>query len=84
MACEKESAVFKTEKIKDYFPLKVGNYINYRLDSTVYLSLGTKKRSTPTSSRIRLIHSSRITWEGHLIRSKEPSEAVRIPQNGKT
>ena len=43
MACEKESAVFKTERIKDYYPLKVGNYINYRLDSTVYLSLGTKK-----------------------------------------
>jgi len=43
IACKKESAVFKTEKIKDYYPLKVGKYINYKLDSTVYLSLGTKK-----------------------------------------
>ncbi len=43
IACKKESAVFKTEKIKDYFPLKVGKHINYKLDSTVYLSLGTKK-----------------------------------------
>jgi hypothetical protein len=43
MACEKETDVFKTERIKDYYPLKVGKYINYRLDSTVYLNLGTKK-----------------------------------------
>jgi hypothetical protein len=43
MACEKESTVFKTERIKDYFPLKVGKYISYRLDSTVYINLGTKK-----------------------------------------
>lgn len=43
MACEKESVSFKTERIKDYYPLKVGKYITYRLDSTVYLNLGTKK-----------------------------------------
>ena len=43
IACQKESVSFKTEKIKDYYPLKVGKYINYRLDSTVYLNLGTKK-----------------------------------------
>jgi hypothetical protein len=43
IACKKESAVFKTEKIKDYYLLKVGKYINYKLDSTVYLNLGTKK-----------------------------------------
>ena len=43
MACEKESVSFKTERIKDYYPLKVGKFISYRLDSTVYLNLGTKK-----------------------------------------
>jgi len=43
ISCEKESVAFKTEKIKDYYPLVVGKYITYRLDSTVYLTLGTKK-----------------------------------------
>ncbi|MEY3577642.1 MAG: hypothetical protein RL394_1227, partial [Bacteroidota bacterium] len=43
IACKKESIVFKTERIKEYYPLKVGKYISYRLDSTVYLNLGTKK-----------------------------------------
>lgn len=43
IACKKESVEFKTEQIKDYYPLKVGKYISYRLDSTVYLNLGTKK-----------------------------------------
>lgn len=43
IACEKESEVFKTEKIKDYYPLVIGKFITYKLDSTVYLNLGTKK-----------------------------------------
>lgn len=43
IACEKESKLFKTEKIKDYYPLVIGKFITYKLDSTVYLNLGTKK-----------------------------------------
>ncbi len=43
ISCEKESAALEPEKIKDYYPLGIGKYVKYRLDSTVYLSLGTKK-----------------------------------------
>ena len=33
----------KTEFIKDYFPLEVGQYTTYKLDSTVYVTLNTEK-----------------------------------------
>ena len=41
-ACTKENELFKTASLSDYFPLKVGKYINYNLDSTVYISFGQK------------------------------------------
>lgn len=43
ISCKRESLVFQTEKIKEYYPLAIDKYITYQLDSTVYLSLGTKK-----------------------------------------
>lgn len=42
-ACQKESEIFKTEKIRDYYPLQVGKFITYKLDSTVYVNLSTVK-----------------------------------------
>ena len=42
-ACQKETEVFRSEKIDDYYPLKVGRIITYKLDSTVYLNLSTVK-----------------------------------------
>jgi len=42
-ACQKESESFRSEHIVDYYPLRVGNYIEYQLDSTVYINLGTEK-----------------------------------------
>jgi hypothetical protein len=42
-ACQKESESFRSEYIADYYPLRVGNYIEYQLDSTVYVNLGTEK-----------------------------------------
>lgn len=44
-ACTKQDETLDSEKISDYYPLKVGKYITYKLDSTVYLSLGTKKET---------------------------------------
>jgi hypothetical protein len=35
-SCKKETENFTTESIKDYFPLQVGKYITYDLDSTVF------------------------------------------------
>ena len=43
VSCKKENANFTTESINDYFPLRVGKYITYDLDSTIYyLNFGTK------------------------------------------
>jgi hypothetical protein len=42
-ACNKESEVLNLPTISTYLPLSVGNSITYQLDSTVYVSLGTKK-----------------------------------------
>ena len=42
-ACQKESEIFRTEKIRDYYPLQVGKFITYKLDSTVYVNLSTVK-----------------------------------------
>lgn len=42
-SCKKENANFASESINDYFPLQVGKYITYDLDSTVYyLNFGEK------------------------------------------
>ena len=43
VACQKESESFRSEHIVDYYPLRVGNCIEYQLDSTVYINLGTEK-----------------------------------------
>ena len=42
-ACQKETETFRSEKIRDYYPLKIGKFITYKLDSTVYVNLGTVK-----------------------------------------
>lgn len=38
-----EKEAFDSELISEYYPLEVGKYITYRLDSTVYVSLNTVK-----------------------------------------
>lgn len=40
-SCKKETADFKPEIISDYFPLETGRYIDYDLDSTVFIEFGT-------------------------------------------
>ena len=39
-ACKKSSEEFNSATIKDYFPLTVGKYISYRLDSIVPINFG--------------------------------------------
>lgn len=41
-ACTKENELFTTASLSDYFPLQVGKYITYNLDSTVYINFGQK------------------------------------------
>jgi hypothetical protein len=40
-SCKKQSEDAPTDTIADYAPLKVGKYISYKLDSTVFTNLGT-------------------------------------------
>lgn len=40
-SCEKKTEEFTSEAITDYLPLKVGKYITYRIDSTVFTNFGT-------------------------------------------
>jgi len=35
-SCKKETVTFTTASVNDYFPLQVGKYITYNLDSTVF------------------------------------------------
>ena len=42
ISCKKENANFKSESINDYFPLQVGKYITYNLDSTLFINFGKK------------------------------------------
>ena len=39
-SCKKESETFATASVSDYFPLQVGKYITYDLDSTVVTNFG--------------------------------------------
>ena len=40
MSCKKEKENLSTVPINDYYPLQVGKYITYKLDSTVFLNFG--------------------------------------------
>ena len=40
-ACKKSTEDFKILPVSDYYPLKIGKYITYNLDSTVFVNFGT-------------------------------------------
>lgn len=42
ISCKKENASFTSESVIDYFPLQVGKYITYNLDSTLFINFGQK------------------------------------------
>ena len=42
-SCKKETSVLNFERIQNYYPISKGQSITYKLDSTVYTSVGTKK-----------------------------------------
>jgi hypothetical protein len=39
-SCKKENANFTTASVNDYYPLQVGKYITYDLDSTIFTNFG--------------------------------------------
>lgn len=40
ISCKKEKDNFTSESVNDYYPLQVGKYITYDLDSTVFINFG--------------------------------------------
>lgn len=58
-ACKKSTEVFQTDAISDYYPLKVGKYITYSLDSTVTINFG--QSMVVNSYQVRLQVDAEIT-----------------------
>jgi hypothetical protein len=42
ISCKKEDITYSSESVLDYFPLQVGKYITYDLDSTLFINFGQK------------------------------------------
>ena len=62
ISCTKETANLELPTISTYYPLQVGKSITYKLDSTVYLNLGTTKevRSYVIQDRIDAIINDNV------------------------
>lgn len=58
-ACKKSSEDFQTAAISDYYPLQVGKYITYSLDSTVTINFG--QSMVVNSYQVRLQVDAAIT-----------------------
>lgn len=41
-ACKKSTEVLEPNTVSEYYPLQVGKYVTYNLDSTVFINFGTK------------------------------------------
>lgn len=41
-ACKKSTEVLAVASVSEYYPLQVGKYISYSLDSTIFINFGTK------------------------------------------
>lgn len=41
-SCKKQNEVLETASLTDYYPLEVGKYIDYNLDSMIYINFGQK------------------------------------------
>jgi hypothetical protein len=41
-SCKKENYTYTSESVNDYFPLQVGKYVTYNLDSTIFINFGQK------------------------------------------
>lgn len=41
-ACKKTTELLETATVNEYYPLQVGKYITYNLDSTIFINFGTK------------------------------------------
>ena len=58
-ACKKSTEVFETATVSEYYPLQIGKYISYNLDSTVFTNFGTVKEIH--NYQVKLIIDAQIT-----------------------
>ncbi len=58
-SCNKENQILKLVPLSDYFPLQVGKYIIYDLDSTVFVNFGVK--DTVIRYQVKDIVDAKIT-----------------------
>src|SRR5437868_10307938 len=59
-SCKKSTEVFNTAPLSDYYPLTVGKYITYNLDSTVvYQNFGQTQNMK--SYQVKLVVDAQIT-----------------------
>lgn len=58
-ACKKSTEVLNTASVSDYFPLVVGKYVSYNLDSTIFINFGTK--DTVISYQVKHVVDALIT-----------------------
>jgi hypothetical protein len=59
MACEKETENFNPNPATEYFPLTVGKFITYKLDSLVFINFGTS--SVVRSFEVKYVVDAQIT-----------------------
>ena len=59
LGCTKQNVFYYSPQLSDYFPLKTGKYITYKLDSTVFINFGTK--DTVVSYQVQDRVDSQIT-----------------------
>lgn len=52
-ACKKSIEDFHTKDLNDYYPLEIGKYITYKLDSTIFINFGTSS----------IVHSYQVKYE---------------------
>jgi hypothetical protein len=52
-ACKKSIEDFHTKDLKEYYPLEIGKYITYNLDSTIFINFGTSS----------VVHSYQVKFE---------------------
>jgi len=58
-ACKKSTDVLETNTVSEYYPLQIGKYVTYNLDSTIFINFGTK--DTVVSYQVKLQVDGELT-----------------------
>ena len=56
-SCKKENEILFPTTINDYYPLEIGKYINYDLDSTLFVTFGTVRKVVSYQAQDRVTDS---------------------------